>query len=109
MAGTNPAMAKNEEWGVVVPEWRLKQAELLAGKHWRGEQVGAELDRFLIESKAFGGDFESASYHPGIGSLAHHALAPLGIVELAAAGRAHQRQYAVGRVRAVRLQPLGEQ
>ena len=48
-------MTKNEDWGVVVPDWRLKQAELLAGKNWRREQVGAELNRVLVQAEPLGG------------------------------------------------------
>src|SRR5512132_3711000 len=76
--------------------WRLKQAELLAWKDGRGEQVGAKLDRLFIEAKALGGDLESPPDHPGIGPLAHHALTPFRLIELAAARRAHQRQNSVG-------------
>jgi len=86
-----------------------KQAELLAGEDGRLEKIGAKLDRALVEAETLGGDLESPPDHPGIGPLAHHALAPFRIVELAAARRAHQRQDAVGAVWAVRLQPLGEE
>src|SRR6478672_11540886 len=69
----SPAMTKNEEWAVVVPDGRLKQAELLAGKDGRGEQVGAKLDRLFIEAEALGGDLESPPNHPGIRPLTNHA------------------------------------
>src|SRR6478752_8886250 len=98
MPGTRPVL------GPAEPDpsaGHLKQAELLAGKDGRGEQVGAKLDRLFIEAEALGGDLESPPDHPGIGPLTHHAFAPFCVVELTAARRAHQRQNAVGAVRAV--------
>src|SRR5512143_989689 len=87
----------------------LKQAELLAGKGRGREQVGAELDRALVQTETLGGELESPPDHPGIGPVAPHALAPFRIVELAAPRRAHERQHAGGAVGAVRLEPLGEE
>src|SRR6478609_11493325 len=82
----------------------LEQAELLAGQGGGREPIGPQLDRALVQPEPLGGNLESAPDYPGVSAFAHYALAPFGIVELAAARRAHKRQHAVGAVGAVRLE-----
>ena len=94
--------------GVVVLGGGLKQAELLAGKDGRGEQVGAKLDRSLSKPR------RSAAISNSARSSRHRApyppcVRPISRRRSSAARRPHQRQNAVGAVRAVCLQPFGEQ
>src|SRR3954462_8889806 len=72
----------------------------------RREQVGAQRPADAVEAEALRRLLESAADHPGIGADAGLALAPGGIVELAAAGVADKREHVLELVRIVLRQPV---
>src|SRR3954462_5733095 len=72
----------------------------------RREQVGAQRPADAVEAEALRRLLESAADHPGIGADAGLALAPGGIVELAAAGVADNREQVLELVRIVLRQPV---
>src|SRR5690606_25184600 len=86
----------------------LQQRQLLARPRRRLEQVGAQPPPLDIEAEPPGRDLEAAADLPRIGSSALHALAPFGVVVLAAAHRADQRHDVAVAVGIVPQEPVLE-
>src|ERR1043165_199981 len=85
-----------------------KQRELLRALARRREMLGGELQLAAIEAEPLTGRLEAATDHPGDRPRAGHALAPLGIVILAAAHVADQLEHMVVAIRKVLDQPLAK-
>src|SRR5262245_29570597 len=88
---------------------RLEQAQLLGGPPRRTEMVGREPRSRLVEAALLAGKFEAAAYHPGDRPAAGHALAPVRVVVLAAAGLADELEHVAVAVGKIGHQPLAEQ
>src|SRR5262247_1780432 len=88
-----------------VPE----QAELLGGRARRPELVGGQPRLRLIEAEALARDLETPADHPGVRPRALHAAAPGGVVVLAAAHLADEREHVPVLVGKIRHQPFAEQ
>src|SRR5690606_8955811 len=86
----------------------LEQTELRALQHRLREKIGPEMTALPIEPEAPGGEVETPADLPGMRSVATHALAPFGIVILAAAHGAHDRHDVLCPVGIFALQELLE-
>ncbi len=83
-----------------------KQRQLLAVGSWLFELAHVQVPLFAFQAEALAGELEAPREELGVDALAGHAGTEGGVVELAAAGPAHERQHAALAVREVRLQPL---
>src|SRR5262245_6985766 len=88
---------------------RLEQAQLLGGALRRTEMVGRQPRSRLVEAALLAGEFEAAADHPGDRPAAGHALAPVRVVVLAAAGLADELEHVAVPVGKIGHQPLAEQ
>src|SRR6516165_10822950 len=87
----------------------LEQAQLLGAAPRRTEMVGRQPRSRLVEAALLAGEFETAADHPGHRPAAGHALAPVRIVVLAAAGLADELEDVAVAVGKIGHQPFAEE
>ena len=102
MAGTSPAMTSLHRQN------KLSWAVLCAAAR-RVEMLGGEPRLLHVEAEPGARLLETPADHPGIGAGPGHALAPLGVVILAAAHLPDQRKHVAIAIGKVRHQPFLEQ
>src|SRR5215471_2560042 len=86
-----------------------EQAELLPSPARRTEMLGGEFDPVAVEAEPRAGGLEAPADHPRVGPGAGHALAPLGVVVLAAAHLADQREHVFLAVGEIRREPFAKE
>src|SRR6266478_8181793 len=71
--------------------------------------LGRQFRLVHVEPETGAGRLETLADHPGVRTTARHALAERGVIVLAAAGLANQRENMALAVREIGLQPLAEE
>src|SRR5579864_8026112 len=87
-----------------------EQAQLLPSSAWRWSEVfSGERQGLLVELEPRARRLEALADHVGVGAGAGHALAPLGVVVLAAAHLADQPEHVLLAVGEIGREPLAEE
>ena len=90
-------------------EKHLKKRQLIPNARRHAELRAVEFPSTTVEAKALGCYLEATTDLPGIGTRAAHALAPFGVIVLAATHRAYKRHDMFCGVGPVLFQPFAEE
>src|SRR5271166_4386101 len=86
-----------------------KQAELLASLARRVEMLRGQGAARLVEAELLAGKLKAPADHPGNGAAPGHALSPIGIVVLAAAGLADELEHVLVAIGKIGDQPFAKE